>query len=108
MRDVIDSRDAGQAIAELALSPITGPVNIARGQGIRISDIAQMLGRIAGRPDLIQVGALPDRLDEPPYLVAAIDRLVNEVGFQPQRTLDQTLTDVLEYWRTAPRQQPAG
>jgi nucleoside-diphosphate-sugar epimerase len=103
VRDVIDVRDAGAAIAEVALSEIIGPVNIARGEAISIGQIAETLGRIAGRPDLIHLGVLPDRAGEPPYLVAAIDRLVNEVGFRPQRTVEETLSDILDEWRTRTR-----
>jgi nucleoside-diphosphate-sugar epimerase len=99
VRDVIDVRDAGRAIADLALSQVTGPVNIASGKPISVREIAEAMGRIAGRPDLIGVGALPDRVGEPPYLVAAMDRLVNEVGFQPRWTVEQTLSDVLDEWR---------
>lgn len=108
VRDVIDVRDAGKAIAEVALSPITGPVNIARGEAISVRRIAETLGRIAGRPDLIQLGALPDRGEESPYLVASIDRLVNEVGFRPQRTVEETLSDILDQWRRRTRQATPG
>jgi nucleoside-diphosphate-sugar epimerase len=98
VRDVIDVRDAGKAIAELALSRIVGPVNIARGEAISVREIAETLGRIAGRPELIHLGVLPDRVGEPPHLVAAIDRLVNEVGFRPQRTVEEALSEILGQW----------
>jgi nucleoside-diphosphate-sugar epimerase len=99
VRDVIDVRDAGRAIAELAISQVTGPINIASGKAISVREIAEALGRIAGRPDLIEIGALPDRVGEPPCLVAATDRLVSEVGFRPRWTVEQTLSDVLDEWR---------
>jgi nucleoside-diphosphate-sugar epimerase len=107
IRDVIDVRDAGRAIAELALSPVKGPVNIGRGEPVSIRQLAETLGRIAGRPDLLHFGALPDRAGEPPHLVADIDRLINEVGFQPQKTLEESLSDILDHWRRRSR-QPKG
>jgi nucleoside-diphosphate-sugar epimerase len=105
VRDVIDVRDAGKAIAELALSRIVGPVNIARGEAISVREIAETLGRIAGRPELIHFGALPDRTGEPPHLVAAIDRLANEVGFRPQRTVEEALSEILGQWRERTRKR---
>jgi hypothetical protein len=40
-----------------------------------------LIAQIAGRPDLLRLGALPDRPHEPPYMVAHTGRLRREVGF---------------------------
>jgi len=32
---------------------------------------------------------------------ADVSKIRNEIGWRPQRTLDQTLIDTLEYWRQA-------
>lgn len=96
VRDFLDVRDVGAAMVAVAGSRITGDVNIASGQGVTIADVARMLGEIAGRPDLVRLGALPDRAGEPPYIVADVARLRDEVGFRPSRTLREGLTDA---WR---------
>jgi nucleoside-diphosphate-sugar epimerase len=101
VRDFIDVRDAGEAIAELALSQVIGPVNIGTGRPTSVRQIAELLGRIVGRPDLIEIGALPDRAGEPHYLVARINRLVDEVGFRPHRQIEETLTDIVTSHRIA-------
>jgi nucleoside-diphosphate-sugar epimerase len=103
IRDFLDVRDVGAGLAALALSGVTGPVNIASGQPISIADLARTIGRLAGRPELVHIGALPDRPGEPPRIVADIARLRHEVGFVPSRTLEQGLTDALDYWKRMAR-----
>jgi len=100
IRDFLDARDAGAALAALALSTLEGPINIASGDGLRISEIAERLGQISGKPHLIQVGALPGRPNEPPRIVADIQRLHHELNFEPTRTLEQGLTDAYLWWRS--------
>ncbi|HEY2662592.1 MAG TPA: NAD(P)-dependent oxidoreductase, partial [Caulobacteraceae bacterium] len=70
VRDFMDVRDAGAALAAITLSGLTGAVNVGSGEGARVADVASLLGRLAGRPDLIKLGALPDRPDEPLRIVA--------------------------------------
>jgi nucleoside-diphosphate-sugar epimerase len=103
LRDFMDVRDVGAGLAALALSGVTGPVNVASGQAISIADIARTLGRLAGRPELVHIGALPDRPNEPPRIVADITRLRDDVGFVPSRTLDQGLAEALDYWNHVAR-----
>lgn len=97
-RDFMDARDAGAALAALAISSVEGPVNIATGQAATVAEVATTLGRLAGRPDLVRVGALPDR-DEPERIVADVRRLTHEVGFRSVRPLEQGLSEALEWWR---------
>jgi nucleoside-diphosphate-sugar epimerase len=98
VRDFMDVRDAGEALAAVALSDLAGPINIATGTGTRIADVAQKLGTISGRPDLVQLGALPDRSHEPPRIVADVTRLKSELDFRPRRDLCGGLRDAYEYW----------
>jgi nucleoside-diphosphate-sugar epimerase len=98
VRDFIDVRDAGEALAAVALSGLSGPVNIASGEGVSVAEIAKKLGDLSGRPDLVRVGALADRPDEPPRIVADVTRLRTETAFRPTWTLDAGLRDALRYW----------
>jgi len=103
-RDYIEVRDAGAALAAITLGTIQGPVNVGSGKGVRVADIATMLGRLAGRPDLVELGVLPDRPDDPPRIVANINRLQLEVGFRSKFDLESGLAAALEYWRSRERQ----
>ena len=100
VRDFIEVRDAGAALSAIALSSVTGGINVASGQGTRIAEVAMMLGELAGRPELICLGALPDRVDDPPRIVADVARLTDEVGFQPRVDLHSGLRDALAFWRS--------
>jgi len=101
-RDFMDVRDAGAALAAIALAGATGDINVASGLGTRISEVASMLGDLAGRPELIRLGALPDRAAEPPRIVADVARLTGEVGFRPRFDLERGLKDALAFWEATP------
>ena len=50
-----------------------------------------------GRPELVRFGA---PVDEEPLVVADVTRLREEVGWTPERTLEQGLAEAVEWWRT--------
>jgi nucleoside-diphosphate-sugar epimerase len=52
------------------------------------------MGELAGRPDLIRLGALLDRPGDPPSLIADTTRL-GSLGFRPAYTLRQGLAAAL-------------
>jgi nucleoside-diphosphate-sugar epimerase len=81
VRDFISAQNAAAAIAALAASDVTGPVNIGSGAPISIANLARLIAEIAGRRYLLRLGALADRPNEPPYMVAHTGRLRREVGF---------------------------
>lgn len=101
LRDFIDVRDAGAAVAAIALAGSRGIHNVGSGRGITIAGVARRLGELAGCPEKVLVGALPSRGGEPPSLVADVAKLA-ATGFSRQFTLDQTLRDALAWWRDHP------
>ena len=54
---------------------------------------------LESRPELLAVGAIADRADEPMMLIADVTRLSQEVGFHQMIPLEQGLTEALAYWR---------
>jgi nucleoside-diphosphate-sugar epimerase len=99
VRDFMDVRDAGAALVALALSDIGGTVNVASGRASSVRDAVEILGDLAKRPDLVHIGALPDRA-EPLRLVASVSRLSDDVGYREARPLEEGLRQVLDYWRS--------
>ena len=99
VRDFIDARDAGAALAALATASLTGPINIGSGESYSIADIARLLARAAGSEAKLHIGALPDRPDEPPRIVAEISRLKFELGFAPQKSTRTRLSETYEWWK---------
>ena len=81
-RDFMHVEDVGRALAALLASSAEGPVNIASGRDVAVSEILDLIAAAVGRPELVQQGALPDREGEPPLLVADVARLREEVGFR--------------------------
>lgn len=92
VRDFISTENAAAAIAALAVSGAIGPVNIASGAPISIAAMARLIAHISGRPYLLRLGALPDRPNEPPYMVAHTGRLRRQVGFTAPVSLAAELT----------------
>ncbi len=72
--DLLDVRDAGRLLVELLDSQGMGVFNVASGQPTTIGQLAEMLAQISGKPGLIQLGALPDKDNEPRHIVADISR----------------------------------
>ena len=105
VRDFWDARNVGAALAALLDSDVCGPVNISSGQGHSIADIARFMARLAGREDLLALGALPDRPGEPSCLLGDNRRLREEVGFIPPVGLEEGLRAALDHWRAAALQQ---
>jgi nucleoside-diphosphate-sugar epimerase len=99
VRDFLDVRDAGAALAKLLGANYVGAVNIGSGVPTPIGQIAERLAEAAGRGDLLELGALPDRANDPPFVVADTRILREEVGFEPQFDLDAGLAHALDYWR---------
>jgi nucleoside-diphosphate-sugar epimerase len=103
IRDFMEVRDVGAAIAALALSDTRGCVNIGSGEPMQIVQIAKKLAELSGKPNLLAVGAFPDRPNEPPASFPDISRLKKEVGFTSKISLDAGLASALEYWRNRER-----
>lgn len=98
--DVVDyvfGADVARALAMLALSGLSGPVNIGTGQAVRVRDVATRLGTIAGRPELLEFGKLLLGR-EPLRIVAATGRLTSELGYRPRVGLDEGLRACYQYW----------
>jgi nucleoside-diphosphate-sugar epimerase len=99
IRDMMHVEDAGAAIAALSTSAVNGAVNIGCGRPDALSSVATEIGRQLGRPDLLRLGALPPRADDPPLLVPDTRRLNFEVGFQPRYDLAEGISQTIAFWR---------
>ena len=97
VRDYLYVDDAGGR-GGLARSDLQGPVNIASGRGTRIADLAGAIGTAAGAGELLRVGALPDRSDEPQRLVAGVSRLAS-TGFAPTVDIHEGARRTVAWWR---------
>jgi nucleoside-diphosphate-sugar epimerase len=98
-RDFLHVDDVAGAFAALLDSEVTGPVNVASGDPVEVRRVVAALARAAGRSDLLDIGAIPARSDEPDELVADVTRLRDEVGFVPGIDLERGIAQTLAWWR---------
>jgi nucleoside-diphosphate-sugar epimerase len=98
VRDFLHVADAADALVRLLASEVEGPVNVGSGEGVAVATVGLELGELTGRPELVQLGALPAASDEPPLLVADVARLRDEVGWRPARSLREGLRGTLAWW----------
>jgi nucleoside-diphosphate-sugar epimerase len=105
IRDFLYVKDVASALATTLLSPVTGAINIGSGQPRSIAQVATRTAELLGRPELLQLGALPPRPGDPPCQLADTRRLRDEVGWQPHYSLDQGLTETIKWWASPPRQR---
>ena len=108
VRDYMYAPELGRAFAALLASEVTGPVNMASGEPVRIADVVSAIAAATGRPELVRLGALPQRAGDPERLTADVRRLREEVGFRPAVGLAEGAERTVQWWRqtlarTAPR-----
>ena len=99
VRDFVFVEDVAKAFAALLTSSYCGPVNIGSGVPVTVRQVVTRIGEIIGRPDLLEIGALPTRGFEPQEMVADIARL-RSIGFQPQYSLDGGLERTVQWWKS--------
>ena len=99
-RDFIYVADVARALEALLVGDVRGTVNVASGQCVPVRMVVQVLGQLAGRTDLLAIGAQAMPPGEPLRLAADVDRLRAEVGFVAGYRLEEGLAATLDWWRT--------
>jgi len=87
------------AFAALVGSDVGGAVNVASGEARTMRSVVEAIGRAAGRPDLLDIGALRARPGDPDAIVADVARLRDEVGWTPRIALEAGLAQTVAWWR---------
>jgi GDP-4-dehydro-6-deoxy-D-mannose reductase len=107
-RDITDVRDTVRAYRRLVEQgrPQTA-YNVCRGEAFRIGDLLEaLLLRSRAR---IRVEQDPARLrpSDNPIVVGSADAIRMDTGWTPQIPIEQTLAELLEYWRQAVGRAPS-
>lgn len=107
VRDFLYVRDVAAAFVALLESDVRGAVNIASGEPLALKElIYRIADHLHGR-ELVNLGAIPAAADEPPQLLAAIERLRDEVRWSPQYSLDEGLAETIAWWKEIGRKERA-
>jgi GDP-4-dehydro-6-deoxy-D-mannose reductase len=99
-RDLSDVRDVVQAYEQMMARATPGrPYNVCSGQGLSIRTLVETFVTRSKVPvDIVQDPAL-FRPNDAPLLVGSHRRLTADTGWTPQIPLEQTVDDLLGYWR---------
>lgn len=103
VRDYLHVEDVASAIWRVAASEVTGAVNIASGEPVTIAQVATRVGELLGRPELVRLGAIPYRIDEPMRVLGDPTLLRQTLCWEPRFALDQGLADTIEWWQARTR-----
>jgi GDP-4-dehydro-6-deoxy-D-mannose reductase len=101
-RDITDVRDTVRAYRALVEGGTPGHAyNVCSGQAHKMRDLLDGLVALAR----VRVSVEPDparfRPNDTPLLLGDLSRIRRDVGWQPLIPMEQTLRDLLDYWRQA-------
>ena len=99
VRDFIHVADVGRALASIAGSDLTGPVNVGSGEGHAVRDVVQWLGEATGGSQHLRFGAVKQAPGETQRIVADVSRL-RGIGWSPQHDLRSGLEDTVAWFRS--------
>jgi GDP-4-dehydro-6-deoxy-D-mannose reductase len=100
VRDFTDVRDTVRAYWLALERAEAGEVyNICSGKGFSIREVVEKLIALSGAD--VEVRVEPERLrpSDVPLLVGDNSKFVGRTGWRPEIPFDQTLADILTYWR---------
>ncbi|MBI2566915.1 MAG: GDP-mannose 4,6-dehydratase [Candidatus Schekmanbacteria bacterium] len=99
-RDFTDVRDVVRAYADLIEKGRPGVAyNVCSGRPVPIEDILGILRESAHQRIAVARDSERMRPSDTPIFVGSSERLQRDTGWSPQIALEQTLRDVLAYWR---------
>ena len=72
IRDFLDVAEVGRIIVDVSMGSQHGPINICSGIPITVRQLAEKIADEYGRRDLLNFGARPDNLVDPPRIVGVL------------------------------------
>ena len=99
IRDYLHVEDVASAIAAIFRKQLTGEVNIGSGNPITIRDLTTKIGALLGRTELLEYGSIPYNPDDPRFVCANNQRLVDGTGWKPQFGLEEGLLRTIGWWK---------
>jgi GDP-4-dehydro-6-deoxy-D-mannose reductase len=97
-RDFTDVRDVVRAYAAAVELP-AGAYNVCSGRSVSVSELVELLGRVARVGVRAEVDPERVRAHEVPEIRGSSERLQDATGWGPEIPLEQTLADALVAWR---------
>jgi len=99
-RDFLDVRDVVRAYSLLLEKGRTGEVYlVTRGENFSVQEVLNKLLSLAKKKIKIEQDPAKMRKIDLPVLQGSNAKIKKETGWRPEIPLEQTLKDILEYWR---------
>lgn len=103
-RDLTDVRDTVRAYRAITERGQPGrPYNVCSGRLVELRDLVDRLLTRTRRRVAIEIDPARLRPEDTPVLLGDPTRIREEIGWQPEISLEQALDDLLGYWRTVVR-----
>ena len=99
VRDYMQVEDVASAFVKILDSNINGAINIASGIPVKINELTKTIAAKIGKEDLLQIGSVPVKENEPEFIVADASRLKNELSWHPKINLSTGLDKTIDWWR---------
>jgi nucleoside-diphosphate-sugar epimerase len=99
IRDYMHVQDVADGLVALLDSDVGGAFNVSSGEATTLREIVLTIGRLIGREDLIQLGALPARANDTALVVGDNSRMTAETGWKPRYDLESGLRQTIEWWQ---------
>ena len=102
LRDYASTAHVARCLVRLLESPAAGAMDIGSGAARTLGQLAEILGNLAGRPDLLRLSHTPSPT-EPPSMVPTLDRMHAALG----TVSESPEAGLARLWRemTAPHRQ---
>jgi len=98
-KDYLHVEDVAAALCALAGGEVSGVVNVGSGHTFAVSEIAIKLGEILDRSDLVRLGALPERDNDPAFVCADNQKILETTAWRPTHNLDYGLRETVSWWQ---------
>lgn len=99
-RDFTDVRDVVKAYTRLIQYGKSGETyNVGSGHAVAIQDILDIILSQSKTKISVEVDQKKIRPVDVPIIEADTTKIYNDTGWQPEYTIEQTVSDTLEYWR---------
>jgi len=98
VRDYLYVYDAANALVSLLGSSVNGAINIGSGRAVEVRRIVELIAGKLGKMHLLGLGDLPCKDAEPYLIMADNSRLMTELNWREEYTLEQGLNETLSWW----------
>ncbi len=106
VRDFSDVRDISRFLVELSLGKqfLSDTVNLCSGRAVSIQQILEQLLSFSDKDIMVRTDSVRFRPVDNPTLFGDVTRMHDIYGLRPRYSLEKTLKDLLDYWRSSEKQ----